>query len=66
MSKLLVEGYENLVRDTDSNAIVNVNKSEYQVYMKRYRARQKDNDSLRETIKEINILKGELFEIKKL
>lgn len=66
MSKLLVEGYENLVRDTNSNAIVNVNKSEYQVYMKRYRARQKDNDSLRETIKEINILKSELFEIKKL
>jgi hypothetical protein len=66
MSKLLVEGYENLVRDTDSNAIVNVNKSEYQVYMKRYRARQQNNDSLRETIKEINILKSELFEIKKL
>ena len=66
MSKLLVEGYENLVRDTDSNAIVNVNKSEYQVYMKRYRARQENNDSLRETIKEINILKSELFEIKKL
>ena len=66
MSKLLVEGYENLVRDTNSNAIVNVNKSEYQVYMKRYRARQENNDSLRETIKEINILKSELFEIKKL
>jgi hypothetical protein len=66
MSKLLVEGYENLVRDTDSNAIVNVNKSEYQVYIKRYRARQQNNDSLRETIKEINILKSELFEIKKL
>ena len=66
MSKLLVEGYENLVRDTDSNAIVNVNKSEYKVYIKRYRARQQNNDSLRETIKEINILKSELFEIKKL
>ena len=66
MSKLLVEGYENLVRDTDSNAIVNVNKSEYQVYIKRYIARQQNNDSLRETIKEINILKSELFEIKKL
>lgn len=65
-SKLQVEGYENLVRDTNSNAIVNVNKSEYQVYMKRYRARQENNDSLRETIKEINILKSELFEIKKL
>ena len=34
--------------------------------MKRYRARQENNDSLRETIKEINILKSELFEIKKL
>ena len=33
MSKLRVEGFSSLVRDTDSNAIVNVNKSEYQLYM---------------------------------
>ena len=66
MSKLLVEGYENLVRDTNSNAIVNVNRSEYDLYMKRFKAREKQSDVLRDTVKEINTLKSELFEIKKL
>ena len=66
MSKLRVEGFSSLVRDTDSNAIVNVNKSEYQLYMSRYNAREKQSDVLRDTVKEINTLKQELFEIKKL
>ena len=66
MSKLRVEGFSSLVRDTDSNAIVNVNKSEYQLYMSRYNAREKQSDILRDTVKEINTLKQELFEIKKL
>ena len=66
MSKLRVEGFSSLVRDTDSNAIVNVNKSEYQLYMSRYNAREKQSDVLRDTVKEINTLKNELFEIKKL
>ena len=66
MSKLRVEGFSSLVRDTDSNAIVNVNKSEYQLYMSRYNAREKQSDVLRDTVKEINTLKRELFEIKKL
>ena len=66
MSKLRVEGFSNLVRDTKSNAIVNVNKSEYQLYMSRYNAREKQSDVLRDTVKEINTLKQELFEIKKL
>jgi hypothetical protein len=66
MSKLQVEGFASLVRDTNSNAIVNVNKSEYQLYMSRYKGREKQSDELRDTIKEINTLKNELYEIKKL
>ena len=66
MSKLRVEGFSSLVRDTDSNAIVNVNKSEYQLYMSRYKSREKQSDVLRDTVKVINTLKQELFEIKKL
>ena len=66
MSKLQVEGFASLVRDTNSNAIVNVNKSEYQLYMNRRKAREKQSDILRDTVKEINTLKSELFEIKKL
>ena len=66
MSKLRVEGFSGLVRDTNSNAIVNVNKSEYQLYMSRYKSREKQSDVLRDTVKEIKTLKQELFEIKKL
>jgi hypothetical protein len=66
MSKLRVEGFSGLVRDTNSNAIVNVNRTDYQVYMSRHKNRQKQGDELRGAIKEINTLKQELFEIKKL
>ena len=66
MTKLQVEGFASLVRDTSSNAIVNVNKTDYQLYMSRYKSRERQNDVLRDTVKEINNLKSELFEIKKL
>ena len=66
MAKIKVEGYENLVRDVRSNAIVNTNKSEYQMYMARIRAREKHGDDIRNAVKEINTLKAELREIKEL
>jgi hypothetical protein len=67
MSKFLkVEGHESLVRDVRSNAIVNTNKSEYQLYINRIKSREQQGDQIRNTIKEINILKQELFEIKDL
>jgi hypothetical protein len=66
MARLKVEGYENLIRDTRSNGIVNTNVSEYQVYMARVRAREKHGDQIRSAVKEINNLKAELREIKNL
>ena len=66
MSKIRVAGFTGLVRDTNSNAIVNVNKSEYQIYMSRHKARQEQSDELRGAIREINTLKQDFFEIKKL
>ena len=66
MSKIKVEGYESLVRDVRSNAIVNTNTSEYQMYMARIRAREKHGDEIRNAVKEINTLKAELREIKNL
>ena len=66
MSKVKVEGYTALVRDLGSNAIVNTNTTEYSAYIRKYKAREKNNDMLRDTVKEINTLKSELYEIKKL
>ena len=66
MAKLKVEGYTDLVRDIRSNAIINTNVSEYQLYMKRIQAREKQGDQIRNACKEINNLKKELYEIKEL
>ena len=63
---LKVEGHTHLVRDVNSNAIINTNTNEYQLYMKRVKVREKQADELRDTVKEINNLKSELREIKSL
>ena len=63
---LKVEGHSSLVRDVSSNAIVNTNRSEYAIYMTRLREREHHSDEIRSAVKEINILKIELREIKKL
>ena len=61
-----VEGHTSLVRDVRSNAVVNSNKSEFQMYMKRHKERNLQADQMRNTVKEINNLKTELREIKEL
>ena len=66
MAKIKVEGYQSLVRDTVSNAVINSSTSEYKIYMARYRAREQESDKLRNACKEINSLKAELREIKDL
>ena len=66
MSLIKIENYQNLVKDTRSNAIVNTNKSEFQLYMKRRKERNLQGDKMRNVCKEINNLKSELREIKSL
>ena len=66
MAKIQVEGFGNLVRDTNSNAIVNTNKSEFKMYMARMKSREKQGDEIRDAVKEINNLKKEFYEIKQL
>ena len=66
MARLKVQGHVGLVRDNISKAVINTNKADYQEYMRRAKARETQRDSLTDAIKEINSLKKELFEIKKL
>jgi hypothetical protein len=61
-----VINYENLARDNNSKAIVNTNVSEFQSYLNRKRAQNKERDQIRSAIREINNLKQELYEIKNL
>jgi len=62
---LKVEGFESLIKDVDTKAIINTNRSEYNSYMVRVKSRETNSDTIRSLCKEINILKKELFEIKK-
>ena len=64
--RMKVDGHQNLVRDSRSNAIINTNVTEYQVYMKRVKDREHHGDQIRNAVKEINTLKTELREIKNL
>ena len=45
MSKLKVEGHENLVRDKNNNAIINTDKSSYESYMKKVVTRRAEKET---------------------
>ena len=66
MAILKVEGYSNLIKDTRTKGVINTNQTEYSLYMKRVRDREKQGDEIRNAVKEINSLKAELREIKDL
>ena len=63
---LKVEGYTELLRDTDSGAIINKNTTAYLKAWSRSFEVQKRNDELRNATREINNLKCEMHEIKNL
>tara|TARA_B110000459_G_scaffold34325_1_gene36275 strand:- start:574 stop:795 length:222 start_codon:yes stop_codon:yes gene_type:complete len=62
---LKVQGFDDLVRDVDTKAIINTNRAEYNSYMKRVKSRESGNDMVRGLVTEINNLKKELYDIKK-
>ena len=63
---LKVDGYDNLVRDTHSNAIINTSRSAYEAAVLRSKTVQNQKDELRDATRQINILKSEMHEIKSL
>ena len=63
---LKVENQPNLERDEYSQAIINTNKTAYQIYMERRMKAEKSQDDIRNCVKEINSLKKDLKDIKGL
>ena len=61
-----VEGNKNLVREVSSNAIINRNRGAYELAKKRALDAQRQRDEIRNTTRDINILKSEMHEIKNL
>ena len=63
-SFLKVEGHNDLVRDTNTHAIVNKNKNAYIMAKRRADEAQRQWDEIRGATREINNLKCEMHEIK--
>ena len=63
---LKVEGYNNLVRDTKTNAIINTDRSAYQMAKKRAADAQRQRDEIRNASRERNNIKCEMHEIKSM
>ncbi len=63
---LQVEGHEDLVRDTESTAIINKNKGAYLIAKQRAETAQRQRDAIRTANREINNIKSEMHEIKSM
>ena len=61
-----VENQPSLERDEYSQAIVNTNKTAYQIYMDRRMKAEKSQDDIISCVKEINSLKKDFKDIKNL
>ena len=61
-----VEGHPDLVRDKNSHAIINRNRSAYDQAKKRAKEAQEARDEIRDATRQINNIKSEIHEIKHL
>ena len=65
MSEFLkVEGHKDLVKDTNTHAVINTNRNAYLNYKNRVKEAQKQRDEIRSATREINNIKCEMHEIK--
>ena len=63
---LQVDGHDDLVRDTESTAIINKNRGAYLIAKQRAEAAQRQRDAIRNANREINNIKSEMHEIKSM
>ena len=61
-----VQGYSSLVRDTNTNAIINKDKNAFNLAKRRAEEAQRQRDEIRGATREINNLKCEMHEIKSM
>jgi hypothetical protein len=66
MKKIKVENNTNLYRDSNTNAIVNTNTTEYKNYMNSLKYRKKEISKIKQIEDDVNSVKQDLQEIKDL
>ena len=64
MSYIKVKNSNHLVRDTESNCIINTNKSEYQQYLARKQQKQSEVNKVDNLERDVSTLRNEITEIK--
>ena len=66
MDYIKVKDNEHLVRNSESNCIVNTNKAEYEEYLTHRKLKKSEKNKVDSLEKDISTLKNELGEIKDL
>ena len=66
MDYLKVEGHSNLMRDPNTNSIINTNMTEYQEYLLRRNTKNEENQQIQNLESDVANMKGDLDEIKSL
>ena len=61
-----VEGHSNLIRDVNTNAIVNTNMSEYENYKSLKKIKDAERERMKSLENDVNEMKNDLNEIKSL
>ena len=64
MSLQQVKDHRELVRDTESGAIINVDRSAYLNALERHKKIEKQKETIRNNTNDINSIKSEISEIK--
>ena len=66
MDYLRVEGHNSLLRDPNTNSIINTNMSEYQQYISRRNVKTEEDQKLENLEFDVTNIKNDLDEIKSL
>ena len=66
MNYVKVKDNEHLIRNTNSNCIVNTNKSEYEEYITRRKLKKSEKNKVENLERDISTLRNEISEIKDL
>jgi hypothetical protein len=66
MDYLKVEGYDHLLRDPNTNSIINTNMSDYQQYVSRRNVKNEEDQKVQNLEEDVANMKDDLNEIKSL
>jgi len=66
MEFIKVEGHDGLVRDPNTNAIINTNKDDYENYKRQREAKLKEKEKVEKIEFDVNSIKNDLDEIKNI